>query len=102
MPPVYDLLQPDGFFRIEEANISAINRQIKELESSPQLTEMRTALAECQTRVDRTLTEAKQHMKEAKTAREQRRSEGASEEEQKAMIRESQFQKAEYKRLEKD
>lgn len=101
VPPVYDLLQPDGFFRIEEANISAINRQIKELESSRQLTEMRTALAECQTRVDRTLTEAKQQMKEAKTAREQRRSEGASEEEQKAMIRESQFQKAEYKRLEK-
>lgn len=99
VPPVYDLLQPDGFFRIEEANISAINRQIKELESSRQLTEMRTALAECQARVDRTLTEAKQHMKEAKTAREQRRSEGASEEEQKAMIRESQFQKAEYKRL---
>lgn len=101
VPPVYDLLQPDGFFRIEEANISAINRQINELESSRQLTEMRTALAECQARVDRTLTEAKQHMKEAKTAREQRRSEGASEEEQKAMIRESQFQKAEYKRLEK-
>lgn len=101
VPPVYDLLQPDGFFRIEEANISAINRQIKELESSRQLTEMRTALAKCQTRVDRTLTEAKQQMKEAKIAREQRRSEGASEEEQKAMIRESQFQKAEYKRLEK-
>jgi hypothetical protein len=32
VPPVYDLLQPDGFFRIEEANISAINKQIKELE----------------------------------------------------------------------
>ena len=31
VPPVYDLLQPDGFFRIEEANISAINRQIREL-----------------------------------------------------------------------
>ncbi len=36
VPPVYDLLQPDGFFRIEEANISAINRQIRELESSPE------------------------------------------------------------------
>ncbi len=101
VPPVYDLLQPDGFFRIEEANISAINKRIKELESSRQLTEMRTALAECRARVDRTLADAKQQMKEAKIEREQRRSEGAGEEEQKAMIRESQFQKAEYKRLEK-
>lgn len=101
VPPVYDLLQPDGFFRIEEANISAINKRIKELESSRQLTEMRTALAECRARVDRTLADAKQQMKEAKIVREQRRSEGAGEEEQKAMIRESQFQKAEYKRLEK-
>lgn len=101
VPPVYDLLQPDGFFRIEEANISAINKRIKELESSRQLTEMRTALAECRARVDRTLADAKQQMKEAKIVGEQRRSEGAGEEEQKAMIRESQFQKAEYKRLEK-
>lgn len=101
VPPVYDLLQPDGFFRIEEANISAINKRIKELESSRQLTEMRTALAECRAQVDRTLADAKQQMKEAKIEREQRRSEGAGEEEQKAMIRESQFQKAEYKRLEK-
>lgn len=101
VPPVYDLLQPDGFFRIEEANISAINKRIKELESSRQLTEMRTALAECRAQVDRTLADAKQQMKEAKIVREQRRSEGAGEEEQKAMIRESQFQKAEYKRLEK-
>ena len=101
VPPVYDLLQPDGFFRIEEANISAINKRIKELESSRQLTEMRTALAECRARVNRTLADAKQQMKEAKIVREQRRSEGAGEEEQKAMIRESQFQKAEYKRLEK-
>ena len=101
VPPVYDLLQPDGFFRIEEANSSAINKRSKELESSRQLTEMRTAMAECRAQEDRTLADAKQQMKEAKIVREQRRSEGAGEEEQKAMIRESQFQKAEYKRLEK-
>ena len=28
VPPVYDLLQPDGFFRIEEAEISGINHRI--------------------------------------------------------------------------
>ena len=101
VPPVYDLLQPDGFFRIEEANISAINKQIKELEGSQQLKDMRSRLAACQAQASQTLADAKQQMKEAKLAREQRRAEGISEEEQKNLIRESQFQKAEYKRLEK-
>ena len=101
VPPVYDLLQPDGFFRIEEANISAINKQIKELEGSQQLKDMRSRLAACQAQASQTLADAKQQMKEAKLAREQQRAEGISEEEQKNLIRESQFQKAEYKRLEK-
>ncbi|HJD75254.1 MAG TPA: RNA pseudouridine synthase, partial [Bacteroides reticulotermitis] len=28
VPPIYDLLQPDGFFRVEEEQISAINSRI--------------------------------------------------------------------------
>lgn len=62
---------------------------------------MRSRLAACQAQASQTLADAKQQMKEAKLAREQRRAEGISEEEQKNLIRESQFQKAEYKRLEK-
>lgn len=34
VPPVYDLLQPDGFFRLEEAQISQINTRIRELEQA--------------------------------------------------------------------
>ena len=67
VPPVYDLLQPDGFFRIEEANISAINKQIKELEGSQQLKDMRSRLAACQAQASQTLADAKQQMKEAVT-----------------------------------
>ena len=89
VPPVYDLLQPDGFFRIEEANISAINKQIKELEDCQQLKDMRSRLAACQAQASQTLADAKQQMKEAKLAREQRRAEGISEEEQKNLIRET-------------
>ena len=33
VPPIYDLTRPDGHFKIREAEISAINRQIKEIES---------------------------------------------------------------------
>ena len=32
VPPIYDLLQPDGFFKKEEEHISAINHRIRELE----------------------------------------------------------------------
>lgn len=34
VPPVYDLLQPDGFFRIEEAEISGINHRIAAMETN--------------------------------------------------------------------
>lgn len=37
VPPIYDMLQPDDFFRREEAEISAINRKIEELENSDEL-----------------------------------------------------------------
>ncbi|KAA4613935.1 RNA pseudouridine synthase, partial [Bacteroides ovatus] len=35
VPPVYDLLQPQGFFKIEEEQISAINVRISALEVNP-------------------------------------------------------------------
>lgn len=34
VPPVYDMLSPDGFFRREEAAITEINRRIADIESS--------------------------------------------------------------------
>ena len=34
VPPVYDLLNPDGYFKEEEERISAINRRIKEEENT--------------------------------------------------------------------
>ena len=34
VPPVYDLLQPEGFFKIEEEQISSINIRIRELENN--------------------------------------------------------------------
>lgn len=37
VPPVYDMLAPDGFFRRGEAEISAINRRIDDLTSGEEL-----------------------------------------------------------------
>ena len=39
VPPVYDMLRPNDFFRREEAEISAINRRIEALEQSAEYRE---------------------------------------------------------------
>ncbi|WP_374044742.1 pseudouridine synthase [uncultured Bacteroides sp.] len=101
VPPIYDLLQPDGFFRIEEANISAINMQIKKMEESMEYQSARTTLAETTSMAEQQLSKAKHALKEAKAEREKKRVQGVDETELKRMERESQFQKAEYKRMER-
>lgn len=101
VPPIYDLLKPDGFFRIEEANISAINMQIKKMEESMEYQSARTTLAEITSMAEQQLSKAKHALKEAKAEREKKRAQGVDETELKRMERESQFQKAEYKRMER-
>lgn len=102
VPPIYDLLQPDGFFKKEEEHISAINHRIRELEEDTSYQKCRQALEEETARCSRLLSQAKARLKAAKELRDCRRqTEQLSESEQAAMIRESQFQKAELKRLER-
>ena len=44
VPPVYDMLQPNDFFRLEETEISKINQQLKALEQSDAYREKRHAV----------------------------------------------------------
>ena len=102
VPPVYDLLQPDGFFRIEEAEISTINHRITDALQSDTYIHLKKQLGVCREEMNRQLQAAKEGLKRAKQEREAVRSQGGvSPEEEARMIRESQFQKAEYKRLER-
>ena len=104
VPPVYDLLQPEGFFKIEEEQISAINIRIRELENSSSYLGSKEKWKIETEQAKAVLNQAKAELKMAKEAREIRRqsSPELSEEEQASLIRESQYQKAEYKRLEKE
>ena len=104
VPPVYDLLQPEGFFKIEEEQISAINIRIRELENSSSYLDSKAKWKIETEQAKAVLNQAKAELKMAKEAREIRRqsSPELSEEEQASLIRESQYQKAEYKRLEKE
>lgn len=102
VPPVYNLLQPQGFFKIEEENISSINRNIRQLENDKAYAALSAELARTIQSAENILATAKAQLKEAKTAREQRRKEKELYAQEEAeLIRESQFQKAEYKRLER-
>ena len=103
VPPVYDLLQPEGFFKIEEEQISAINIRIRELENSGSYLDSKEKWKIETEQAKAVLNQAKAELKMAKEAREIHRqsSPELSGEEQASLIRESQYQKAEYKRLEK-
>ena len=102
VPPVYDLLQPQGFFKIEEENISAINRRIRRLEEYKKYIDLRSNLTQTIQSAQDALSIAKIQLKEAKDKRELLRKTGQlNAKEEAELIRESQFQKAEYKRLER-
>lgn len=102
VPPVYDLLQPQGFFKVEEENISAINTRIEELQNDADYMDLLRQIKKKTLQSRQELTVAKAALKAAKEAREKRRRTGEPDEaELAAMIRESQWGKAELKRLER-
>lgn len=103
VPPIYDLLQPEGFFKIEEEQISSINHRILEIENDTHYQHLTVKLKLETEQAATALTQAKAELKRAKEAREHRRqiSPTLSEVEQAALIRESQHQKAELKRMER-
>ena len=102
VPAVFDYLQPDGYFKTHEAEISNINLSISRLEKDERMKEARTLIRQLQEERKRTIAAYQEKMKEAKAKRDSRREAGnLSEAEEAEMIRESQFMKAELRRLKK-
>ena len=102
VPAVFDYLKPDGYFKTHEAEISRINQSISHLEKDERMKEARTLIRQLQEERKRTIAAYQEKMKEAKAKRDSRREAGnLSEAEEAEMIRESQFMKAELRRLKK-
>jgi tRNA pseudouridine32 synthase/23S rRNA pseudouridine746 synthase len=100
VPAVFDYLQPCGYFKTHEAEITALNRQIDRLEQSDRRREATDALARAQQQADRQIADCRLRMQQARQLRHDRRAAATlTAAEQQAMIRESQFQKAELHRL---
>lgn len=102
VPAVFDYLQPDGYFKTHEAEISRINQSISHLEKDERMKEAKPLIRQLQEERKRTIAAYQEKMKEAKAKRDSRREAGnLSEAEEAEMIRESQFMKAELRRLKK-
>ena len=97
VPPIYDLLQPDGFFRQEEERINEINARIRTLQASPALEDARSRLQSTIEYCDFVLQAAKDLMKKRKEERDRLRQFPLTEEETTLLIKESQHMKAAHK-----
>ena len=102
VPPIYDLLQPNGFFKVEEENITSINMEIKNKQESSSYRNLKQHLEDTKRSSQEAITVAKEYLRKTKEERDIRRQHNPSEMEQAEMIRESQFQKAELKRMERE
>lgn len=103
VPLVFDYLQPNGYFKIHEAEITALNHEIEVLKQSDDYEKAIKKIADLKVEAQQVVAEAQHKMVIAKRLRDERRKEKAivSEDEQREMIRESQYMKAELHRTKK-
>ena len=102
VPAVFDYLQPDGYFKTHEAEITHINESILRLEKDERMLKAQTLIADLLAQRQQAIAAFQEKMKEKKTQRDLRRKQGnLSAEEEQAMTKESQFMKAELRRLKK-
>ena len=96
VPAVYDMLQPDDMFRREEAEISAINRRIADIEQSVEYCNAKQAVQESRLQAEREIALLKETLAQRKTERTERRAAG---EDEAQLILESQRDNADLQRL---
>ena len=102
VPAVFDYLQPDGYFKTHEAEISGINQSIRKLEANTHMKEANGLILQLQEERKHTIAAYQEKIKKAKAKRDARREAGSlNPEEEAEMVKESQFMKAELRRLKK-
>ncbi len=102
VPHIYNLLEPQGLFHTGEAEITEINHRIEALENSQERKSLKEQLCTTLAQQKQKELEMRQAMETAKAERDKCRKNGNLTAEQEAqMVKESQFQKAELKRLKK-
>ena len=98
VPPIYDLLDPDGEFKKEEAEISRLNKRISALLDSEELQVTKRELHDANEAMEEDLKMLKAQMAINKSLREGIRSETEDASILGNLIKESQHEKAEFRR----
>ena len=99
VPPIIDLTDPNGYFKRKEAEISQLNRRISELAASSELNDLKASLVKAQKDRDEEIAQMQNLINFSKMRRDKIRTETADSNVLEELIRESQFQKAELKRI---
>lgn len=99
VPPIIDLTDPNGYFKRKEAEISQLNRRISKLAASSELNDLKASLVKAQKDRDEEITQMQTRISFSKMRRDEIRTETADSSILEELIRESQFQKAELKRI---
>lgn len=99
VPPIFDLLAPDGHFKIKEAEISALNEDIASAETGAELVRTRKELTDAREAMTAAVSMQKARMAILKAERDQIRSEVLEERRSSGLIRQSQHEKAELRRI---
>ncbi len=99
VPPIYDLLDPKGYFRQGEDEINEINATISALEEDESYIYLKSELKACEETYKTWDVAYKQTLAEQKTARNEKRKESSlCDEDLALLLKQSQYEKAEYKR----
>lgn len=93
VPPILNLLEPNGFFRVEEANISHINHQIETLDTSQHYAEACSSLASIMEQEQEEVEQLRGEYLASRKRRQQLREEGCDSAMLEALGAESQRQK---------
>lgn len=99
VPPIFDLLNPSGHFKAREGEITAINSEIGELQESDHYKMLIDSLSHFEKSRDEEIRLMKEQMDISRKQREVTRKESADPAILSDLIRESQFEKAQLKRL---
>lgn len=102
VPAIFDMLSPECYFQVEERNISDINREIKAIKQSKEYNEALENYREGLEEIEKEIELFRSKSKLNKELRHQKRANlTLTPEEEEQLIKESQFEKAELKRLTK-
>lgn len=99
VPPIYDLTEPGGYFKIREAEISSLNHEIRLLTDSEEIKTLKGQLKDAEFLMMQDVELQKARMARLKEERDRIRNQSDDLLIQEELTRQSQFEKAELKRI---